>query len=57
MNPATTMSELECFRWLDRRGLISDAEYFSPTKARFSHYSLRRGHALANRPPPPTGSL
>lgn len=57
VRPKRVLSELECFRWLDQKGLISDDEYFSPTKAHFHHYSLRRGHALAGRPPPPTGFL
>ena len=50
-------SELDCFFWLENRGLLHDDEYFSPTRAEHSHYSLRRSHAVAGKPQPPTGPL
>ena len=50
-------SEVDHFWWLENRGLLHDGEYFSPTRAEYSHYSLRRKHAEAGRPQPPTGPL
>jgi hypothetical protein len=52
-------SELECFHWLEKNGLLNKEfdQYFSPHKAEHRHYSLRYAAFKKGWPQPPGGKL